>query len=712
MSVYKICNDKLSKLWTFTFITIKFIKNNNMIEHMDNDDKNKKSSEKGTPVLDNFSRDLNKLAEEGKLDPVVGREKEIMRIAQILSRRKKNNPIIVGEPGCGKTAIVEGLAMKIYEGDCPKNLSDKRIVSLDMNSIVAGTKYRGQFEERMKVIIEELQQSPNIIVFIDEIHTIVGAGSSSGSLDASNIFKPALARGEIQCVGATTLDEYRKNFEKDGALERRFQKVIVDPSTKEETLIILKNSKDKYEDYHKVTYSDEILDLCVELADRYITDREFPDKAFDILDEVGARSQVDIKLPEVIEKLKQQASDIKQEKIDVIKSQRFEMAAELRDKERKILTKLDDEKKKFDQELTIKKKEISPELVYEVVSNMTKIPVSKITIDETKSLINLNETLNNLVIGQEEAVTKISKAIRRNRVGIKDPNRPIGSFIFLGSTGVGKTFLAKKLAKEIFGSEDNMIRVDMSEYQEKHTISRLIGSPPGYVGHEEGGQLTEQVKNKPYSVILFDEVEKANKDIFSTLLQMLDDGHLTDSLGRKINFKNCLIIMTSNIGVRKLQDFGSGVGFRKSDYIEEEQKRDILKKEMSKFFAPEFLNRIDDVIIFNSLKKEHIDKIVKLEIDILIKRLDKMNYKFSVEDSVVDLISKVGFDSTYGARPLKRAIQDKIEDLISEEILLDKIKENTPYVILVEDEVIKINGTEEPIDVPKPKRGRKKKEVE
>jgi len=683
-----------------------------MIEHMDNDDKNKKSSEKGTPVLDNFSRDLNKLAEEGKLDPVVGREKEIMRIAQILSRRKKNNPIIVGEPGCGKTAIVEGLAMKIYEGDCPKNLSDKRIVSLDMNSIVAGTKYRGQFEERMKVIIEELQQSPNIIVFIDEIHTIVGAGSSSGSLDASNIFKPALARGEIQCVGATTLDEYRKNFEKDGALERRFQKVIVDPSTKEETLIILKNSKDKYEDYHKVTYSDEILDLCVELADRYITDREFPDKAFDILDEVGARSQVDIKLPEVIEKLKQQASDIKQEKIDVIKSQRFEMAAELRDKERKILTKLDDEKKKFDQELTIKKKEISPELVYEVVSNMTKIPVSKITIDETKSLINLNETLNNLVIGQEEAVTKISKAIRRNRVGIKDPNRPIGSFIFLGSTGVGKTFLAKKLAKEIFGSEDNMIRVDMSEYQEKHTISRLIGSPPGYVGHEEGGQLTEQVKNKPYSVILFDEVEKANKDIFSTLLQMLDDGHLTDSLGRKINFKNCLIIMTSNIGVRKLQDFGSGVGFKKSDYIEEEQKRDILKKEMSKFFAPEFLNRIDDVIIFNSLKKEHIDKIVKLEIDILIKRLDKMNYKFSVEDSVVDLISKVGFDSTYGARPLKRAIQDKIEDLISEEILLDKIKENTPYVILVEDEVIKINGTEEPIEVPKPKRGRKKKEVE
>ena len=677
---------------------------------MDSEDKNKKSSDKGTPVLDNFSRDLNKLAEEGKLDPVVGREPEIMRIAQILSRRKKNNPIIVGEPGCGKTAIVEGLAMKIYEGDCPKNLMDKRIVSLDMNSIVAGTKYRGQFEERMKVIIEELQNNPNIVVFIDEIHTIVGAGSSSGSLDASNIFKPALARGEIQCVGATTLDEYRKNFEKDGALERRFQKVIVDPSTKEETLIILQNSKAKYEAHHKVSYTDEILGLCVELADRYITDREFPDKAFDILDEVGARSQVDIKLPEVIEKLKQQASDIKQEKIDVIKSQKFEMAAELRDKERKIITKLAEEKKKFDEELTIKKKEISPELVYEVVSNMTKIPVSKITIDETKSLVNLEDTLNDLVIGQEEAVAKISKAIRRNRVGIKDPNKPIGSFIFLGSTGVGKTFLAKKLAKEIFGNEDNMIRVDMSEYQEKHTISRLIGSPPGYVGHEEGGQLTEQVKNKPYSVILFDEIEKANKDIFSTLLQMLDDGHLTDSLGRKINFKNCLIIMTSNIGVRKLQDFGGGMGFKKSDYIEEEHKRDILKSELSKFFAPEFLNRIDDVIIFNSLKKDHIDKIVKLEIDILLNRLTKMKYNFVADYSVIEMISKVGFDETFGARPLKRAIQDKIEDLISEGILNGEVKENTEYTLMVENDSVKI--VEPSIPKEKPKRTKKKKEVE
>ena len=681
---------------------------------MDNDDKNKKPSDKGTPVLDNFSKDLNKLASEGKLDPVVGREKEIMRIAQVLSRRKKNNPIIVGEPGCGKTAIVEGLAMKIFEGDCPKNLTDKRIVSLDMNSIVAGTKYRGQFEERMKVIIEELQNNPNIIVFIDEIHTIVGAGSSSGSLDASNIFKPALARGEIQCVGATTLDEYRKNFEKDGALERRFQKIIVDPSTKEETLIILKNSKSKYEDHHKVLYNEEILDLCVELADRYITDREFPDKAFDILDEVGARSQVDIKLPEIIEKLKQQASDIKEEKLQVIKSQKFEMAAELRDKERKILGKLEEEKKKFDEELKIKKKEINPELVYEVVSNMTKIPVNKITIDETKSLVGLEQTLNDLVIGQSEAVGKISKAIRRNRVGIKDPNKPIGSFIFLGSTGVGKTFLAKKLAKEIFGSEDNMIRVDMSEYQEKHTISRLIGSPPGYVGHEEGGQLTEQVKNKPYSVILFDEIEKANKDIFSTLLQMLDDGHITDSLGRKINFKNCLIIMTSNIGVKKLQDFGSGVGFKKSNYIEEEQKRDVLRKELSKFFAPEFLNRIDDVVIFNSLKEGDIDKIVKLEIDKLIKRLEYMKYNVSYEDSVIRFISKVGFDDQYGARPIKRAIQDKIEDLISEKILLDEVSENKEYMLFVKGEEdsqtidIELRVTPE----PKKRGGRKKKEVQ
>jgi ATP-dependent Clp protease ATP-binding subunit ClpC len=679
----------------------------------DGGDKGKKKSDGGTPVLDNFSKDLNKLAEEGKLDPVIGRQNEIFRIAQILSRRKKNNPIIIGEPGCGKTAIVEGLAMMIHNGECPKNLADKRIVSLDMNSIVAGTKYRGQFEERMKVIIEELQAAPNIILFIDEIHTIVGAGNSSGSLDASNIFKPALSRGEIQCIGATTLDEYRTNFEKDGALERRFQKVIVDASTKEETFEILQQSKEKYEDHHKVKYSDETLWTFVELADRYITDREFPDKAFDILDEVGARMQIDIKLPEVIEKLKQEASDIKLEKITVIKQQNYEQAAELRDRERNVLSRLDIEKKKFDEELKNSKRNIPEELIYEVVSNMTKIPISNINLDEKNSLINLDTNLNSIVIGQEEAVLKITKAIRRNRIGIKDPNKPIGSFIFLGSTGVGKTFLAKQLAKEIFGSPDNLIRVDMSEYQEKHTISRLIGSPPGYVGHDDGGQLTEQVKNKPYSVVLFDEIEKAHKDIFSTLLQLLDDGHITDALGRKINFKNCLIIMTSNIGVKKLQDFGTGVGFKtnnSSDVVQEEQKRAILKKELSKFFAPEFLNRIDDVVVFNSLEKKHIDVITKLEIDRLLKRVEGKKYNFTYDQSVIDYISKVGFDETFGARPIKRAIQDKIEDLISEKILMSEIKEGVNYTLTVIDENVVIGDKVEEIIEEKPKRGRKKKD--
>ena len=659
-----------------------------MIDSKDGDFSTKGKGD--TPVLNNFAKDLVKLAEEGKLDPVVGRDREITRIAQILSRRKKNNPIIIGEPGCGKTAIVEGLALKILNGDCPRNLMDKRIMSLDMTSIVAGTKYRGQFEERMKVIIEELQSAPNIILFIDEIHQIVGAGNSSGSLDASNIFKPALARGEIQCIGATTLDEYRKNFEKDGALERRFQKVIVDPSTKDETLQILLNVKDKYENYHKVNYSDEVLKLCVDLAERYITDREFPDKAFDIIDEVGARSQVEIKMPQIVEDLKTQAQEIKKQKIDVVKSQNYELAADLRDKETKILDKLEEEKKKFEFDLLNKKKEVSKELVYEVVSNMTKIPVSKMDSDETNKLSSLDSNLSSKVIGQSEAVSKIAKAIRRNRLGIKDPSKPIGSFIFLGSTGVGKTYLAKQLAKEIFGSEDNLIRVDMSEFQEKHTISRLIGSPPGYVGYDEGGQLTEQVKNKPYSVILFDEIEKANKDVFATLLQVLDDGHLTDGLGRKINFKNCVIIMTSNLGVKKLQDFGTGVGFKTSNnsYIEEEQKRDMLKKELQKFFAPEFLNRIDEIIVFNSLKENEVKQIVKLEVDKLINRLRGLNYNITCDDSVLELISKVGFDETYGARPIKRAIQDKIEDFISEEVLNGKIMENVEYILTSEDENI------------------------
>ena len=684
-----------------------------MLEFMsEENDKVNKKTDGGTPVLDNFSKDLNKLAQEGKLDPVIGRKKEILRIAQILSRRKKNNPIIIGEPGAGKTAIVEGLAMMINDGECPKNLMDKRIVSLDMNSIVAGTKYRGQFEERMKVIIEELQSTPNIILFIDEIHTIVGAGNSSGSLDASNIFKPALSRGEIQCIGATTLDEYRTNFEKDGALERRFQKVIVDPSTKEETFEILKLSKEKYEDHHKVTYDDETLRIFVELADRYITDREFPDKAFDILDEVGARMQIDIKLPEVIEDLKEEANKIKQEKLDVIKRQDYEKAAQLRDREKGLVSKLEEEKKKFEDHLRSSKRTIPEELIYEVVSNMTKIPISNINLDERNNLINLTGNLNSKVIGQEEAVLKITKAIRRNRMGIKDPNKPIGSFIFLGSTGVGKTYLAKQLATEIFGSENNMIRLDMSEYQEKHTISRLIGSPPGYVGHDDGGQLTEQVKNKPYSVILFDEIEKAHKDIFSTLLQLLDDGHITDSLGRKINFKNCLIIMTSNIGVRKLQDFGTGVGFKttKSEIVMEEEKQQILKKELKKFFSPEFLNRIDDVIIFNSLEKRHIDQITKLEIDKLLKRVRDKKYNFTYEQDLIDYISKVGFDETFGARPIKRAIQDKIEDLISEKILMIEIEQNKNYNLSIVDDSVIISNKVDVIIEEKPKKVRKKKE--
>ena len=664
-----------------------------MNDTMDDDDKvvnRKKGSDSGTPVLDNFSRDLNKLAEQGKLDPVIGREKEILRIAQVLSRRKKNNPIILGEPGSGKTAIVEGLAMKIVDGDCPKNLLDKRIVTLDLTAVVAGTKYRGQFEERLKVILEELSANPNIIIFIDEIHTLIGSGNSSGSLDGSNIFKPALARGEIQCIGATTLDEYRKSFEKDGALERRFQKVMVDPSTVSETIQILTNVKEKYEAYHKVSYSPEVIELCVKLADRYITDREFPDKAFDILDEVGARSQTEQKVPEEIEELKRKAADIKLQKMDVVKRQNYEQAAELRDKERKILVKLDAEKKRFEEESALNRVPITEEQVYDVVSTMTKIPVSKMTIDDTNALVSMDGTLKSKVIGQDEAVEKIVKSIRRNRIGIKDPNRPIGSFIFLGSTGVGKTHLAKQIAKEMFGSEDALIRVDMSEYQEKHTVSRLVGAPPGYVGYEEGGQLTEQVKNKPYSVILFDEVEKAHKDIFSILLQILDDGHATDSLGRKINFKNTLIIMTTNLGVKKLSDFGAGIGFSSNKYSNEEAKRQILMKELKSFFSPEFLNRIDDTIVFSTLTKENIDKIVELELKKLVNRLNELKYTFTYDQTLVDYISKIGYDEIYGARPLKRAIQDKIEDYISELVLTNKIKEGKKYKLVVDNEEVKL----------------------
>ena len=667
-----------------------------MTEHFDENDgqgksKLKQASTSDTPVLDNFSKDLMKLASEGKLDPVIGREQEIDRIAQILSRRKKNNPIIIGEPGCGKNAIVEGLAMKIFKGECPRSLLDKRIVLLDLTSIVAGTKYRGQFEERLKVILEEITNNKNIVVFIDEIHTLVGAGNSSGSMDASNIFKPALARGELQCIGATTLDEYRTNFEKDGALERRFQKIVVDAPNKDQTLEILKQSKDKYEDYHKVIYSDEILNLCVNLADRYITDREFPDKAFDILDEVGAKSQIEIKMPEAIEKLKEQAAEIKRLKQNVVKQQDYEQAAELRDRERKVISKLEEEKKKFEGEMNLHKKVIIPELVLEVVSNMTKIPVNKLNLDDKNSLLSLETDLSQSVIGQSEAVTKIAKAIRRNRLGIKDPNRPIGSFIFLGSTGVGKTHLAKQLARQVFGSPEALIRVDMSEYQEKHTISKLIGSPPGYVGHDEGGQLTEQVKNKPYSVILFDEVEKANKEIFNTLLQMLDEGHLTDSLGRKINFKNTLIIMTTNLGAKKVQEFGTGIGFSTtSKSMIDERKKDIITKELKNFFSPEFLNRVDEMVVFNSLNHEDIVKIVDVEMKKLISRLSEMKYKFTYDQSIVEHISKVGYDEQYGARPLKRAIQDEIEDLISEEVLKGSVKENSKYKLTIKDDKVSI----------------------
>jgi ATP-dependent Clp protease ATP-binding subunit ClpC len=652
--------------------------------------KQKQSSDSSTPVLDNFSRDLNKLAAEGKLDPVIGRDREILRIAQILSRRKKNNPIIIGEPGCGKTAIVDGLAMKIVSGECPRNLVDKRIVNLDLTSVVAGTKYRGQFEERMKVIIEELHANPNIIVFIDEIHTLVGSGNSAGSMDGSNIFKPALSRGELQCIGATTLDEFRKNIEKDGALERRFQKVMVEPSSVVETIQILKNIREKYESFHKVTYSDEVIETCVKLADRYITDREFPDKAFDIMDEVGARMQTELKVPEAIEELKKKAAEIREQKVDVVKKQNYEQAAQLRDKEKKLLDKLDTEKRKFEEELQKDKQIISLEDVYDVVSNMTKIPVNKMSVDDAKALINLDKELIGKVIGQDAAVVKIAKAIKRNRLGIKDPNRPIGSFVFLGSTGVGKTHLAKQLAKEMFGSEDSLIRVDMSEYQEKHTVSKLVGAPPGYVGYEEGGQLTEKVKNKPYSVILFDEVEKAHKDVFTVLLQILDDGHVTDSLGRKINFKNTLIILTSNLGVKKLQDFGTGIGFSSNSYSNEEAKKQVLMKEMKNFFSPEFLNRIDDTIVFNSLTPEDIKKITDIELKKLVTRLKDMKYGISYDETLVEYLAKVGFDELYGARPLKRAIQDKVEDLLSEEVLTGKMIEGKSYNIKVENEEIKI----------------------
>jgi ATP-dependent Clp protease ATP-binding subunit ClpC len=661
-----------------------------MIDSADGNEKPKNKTQDGsskTPVLDNFSRDLIKAAEEGKLDPVIGRENEINRIAQILSRRKKNNPIIIGEPGCGKTAIVEGLAKKIFEGDCPQNLAGKRIVSLDMTSVVAGTKYRGQFEERMKVIMEELYNHPDIIVFIDEIHTMIGAGNSSGSMDASNIFKPALSRGELQCIGATTLEEYRKNIEKDGALERRFQKVVVDPSTKEETLQILQNSKDRYENHHKVGYSDDILKLCVELADRYITDREFPDKAFDIIDEVGARSQVEIKLPEIIENLKKEAAKIKEEKVDVINKQKYEEAANLRDKERKVLSELEEEKRKFDQNRDLYRREVTEDVVYDVVSLMTKIPISKISTDETSQLITLKDTLSTRVIGQDDAVSKIARAIQRNRVGLNDPKKPIFSGLLIGNSGVGKTELAKQLAKHMFNSEDALIRLDMSEFSDKISTSKLTGTSPGYVGYEEGSPFLNKIKNKPYSVILLDEIEKAHPEIFNVFLQMLDEGMLTDGHGRKINFKNCIILMTSNVGTKVVQDFGTGVGFSTSNKAErkDEEIKSLLEKELFKKFAPEFINRFDDIVYFKDLNQDDLLKIVDLELNKFYERIEKLEYTVDVDDTLKRHLIEVGTDTRFGARILKRTVQKWVDDAITEKILTDNPEKGSKFILTYND---------------------------
>jgi ATP-dependent Clp protease ATP-binding subunit ClpC len=656
---------------------------------------NPKRTKKGsnTPILDNFSRDLIKLAEEGKIDPIIGRDKEVKRIAQILSRKKKNNAVIVGDAGVGKTAIVEKLALMIQKGECPTVLLDKRIMSLDLTSLVAGTKYRGQFEERIKAILAELQDAPNVIVFIDELHTMVGAGNASGAMDAANIMKPALARGEMQCIGATTFDEYKKHIEKDGALSRRFQKVILKEPTQVETVAILKNLQNSYQDFHKVNYEDNVIETVVKLAGRYITDRQFPDKAIDVLDELGAEKRVTSQIPEVIEKLKKEAEDIKEKKLDVVKKQNYEQAAKLRDEERKVNLKLDEEKKKWMDSQKDNKIPVSIDDVYSVVSEMTGVPITKLDTKETVNLLNMEKTLSAKVIGQDEAISSISKAIRRNRVGIKDANKPIGSFIFLGSTGVGKTFLAKSLAENLFGDPEKIIRVDMSEYMERHNVSRLIGSPPGYIGHDEGGQLTEKVKNNPFSVILFDEIEKAHKDVFNILLQILDEGHLTDSFGRKVNFTNCLIIMTSNVGAKKVSEFGGGVGFTtsSSETQKYEVKKSMIQKSLKQQFNPEFLNRIDDIVLFNSLNDETLKRIVNVELGKLNSRLIEKSYKITFEQSVIDQIFSLNTQEEYGARPLKRIIQNLCEDFLSEQILMGNIVENEEISIIFEENELKIS---------------------
>ncbi len=641
------------------------------------------SSQKGTkksktPVLDNFGRDLTKLAEENKLDPVVGREKEIERVSQILSRRKKNNPLLIGEPGVGKSAIAEGLALRIINKKVSRILYNKRVVTLDLASLVAGTKYRGQFEERMKAVMNELEKNDDIILFIDEIHTIVGAGGATGSLDASNMFKPALARGEIQCIGATTLDEYRQYIEKDGALERRFQKVIVEPTTVEETIEILMNIKGKYEDHHNVTYTDDAIKACVKLTNRYMTDRFLPDKAIDALDEAGSRVHiVNMDVPKQILELEGQLEDVRELKNSVVKKQKYEEAAKLRDDEKRLEKELASAQERWEEDSKLNRETVSEDNVADVVSMMSGIPVNRIAQTESNKLAELPELIKGFVIGQDEAVAKVAKAIQRNRAGLKDPNKPIGSFIFLGQTGVGKTQLAKILAKELFDSEDALIRIDMSEYMEKFAISRLVGAPPGYVGYEEGGQLTEKVRRKPYSVILLDEVEKAHPDVFNMLLQVLDDGFLTDSLGRKIDFRNSIIIMTSNIGARQLKDFGQGVGFgtaAKKAQADTHQKS-VIESALKKAFAPEFLNRIDDVVVFNSLEREDIHKIIDIELDKLFGRIKDIGYDLNLTKKAKDYIAEKGFDKQYGARPLKRAIQKYIEDALAEEIVNSKLDE-------------------------------------
>lgn len=631
-----------------------------------------------TPVLDNFGRDLTKMAEAGRLDPIVGREKEIERVSQILSRRKKNNPILIGEPGVGKSAIAEGLALRIVQRKVSRVLFDKRIVSLDLASLVAGTKYRGQFEERMKAVMQEIEKNPDVILFIDEIHTIIGAGGASGSLDASNMFKPALARGELQAIGATTLDEYRQYIEKDGALERRFQKVIIEPTSAEETFQILNNIKERYEDHHSVRYTKEAIEACVRLTERYITDRHLPDKAIDALDEVGSRVHLtNINVPKAILDIEKKIEDLKEQKNEVIKSQQYEKAAELRDNERNLQDELEVAKKKWEEETKTNRVEVTEEHVAEVVSMMSGVPVTRISESETGRLANMAEEIKGKVIGQDEAVAKVVKAIQRNRAGLKDPNKPIGSFFFLGPTGVGKTQLAKVLAKYLFDSEDSLIRIDMSEYMEKFSISRLVGAPPGYVGYEEGGQLTEKVRRKPYSIVLLDEIEKAHPDVFNLLLQALDDGHMTDGLGRKIDFKNTILIMTSNIGARQLQDFGTGVGFGTKAKIEQhdEAAKAVVQSALRKAFSPEFLNRVDDMIMFNSLKREDIHVIIDLELNKLYGRINDLGYTIEITDKAKDYIVEKGYDEKFGARPLKRAIQKLIEDPLAEEIVRSNLHE-------------------------------------